>query len=103
MLSCTDHKAALTLPPLLAFQWVGGITPTLAQEIRISANSIQKMYTLRGVIHFAQNHFTAHVRVASGTWFHNGMVTGRSLVWQPLQDHHLSTTVCAIYSQLPTL
>jgi hypothetical protein len=72
------------LPPLLAFQWVTGTTPTLEQQINVTANNTQKIYTLKGVIHYANSHFTTHIILTSGTWFHDGIVTGRSVAWQPL-------------------
>jgi hypothetical protein len=81
------------LPPLLAFQWVGGNAPMLEQEINITANTSHATYTLRGVIHYTLNHFTAHIVLASGTWFHDGIVTGQSLAWQPLQQQHQDTVI----------
>jgi hypothetical protein len=85
---------------LLAFEWPEGVTPVLPNVIRITANNEQHMFALKGVIHYADNHFTDHVRLPSGTWFHDGIVTGRSLMLQQLQQHHLDRSVSAIYSQI---
>ncbi|KAF8241104.1 hypothetical protein L208DRAFT_1229863, partial [Tricholoma matsutake] len=58
---------------------------------------------LKGVIHYAHNHFTAHMKLPSVTWFHDDIVTGHSLMLQQLQQHHLNRSVSAIYSQIHVL
>ncbi|KAF8237914.1 hypothetical protein L208DRAFT_1127085, partial [Tricholoma matsutake] len=64
------------LPPLLAFEWPGGEAPTLTDIIVVSTNNEECRFTLIGLIYYEHNHFTAHVKLDSGTWFHDGMVTG---------------------------
>jgi hypothetical protein len=61
------------------------------------------MFTLLGIIYYGFNHFTAHVKLTSGTWFYDGMVTGRRLTKQPDEGHDHSGAICAIYRQLSTL
>jgi hypothetical protein len=98
---CNQQQIRITtfycLPPLLAFEWPGGVTPSLPDIITVTAE-IQQAYALKGVIHYGQNHFTAHVKLTSGTWYHDGMVTGRALALQPLLQQNLNTAICAIYS-----
>jgi hypothetical protein len=101
---CNERQMRVTtfhhLPPLLAFDLTGGLMPTLPLTISIIANEMQQTFTLKGVIHYAHNHFTAHVRLATGTWFHDGMVTGRALRQQPLQQQHFNTAISTIYSRV---
>lgn len=101
---CNRQQVRVTmfhhLPPLLAFEWPGGTMPGLPEVITITSAGGQQAFALRGVIHYGHNHFTAHVTLTSGTWFHDGMVTGRALTLEPLQQRHLNTAICAIYSRL---
>jgi hypothetical protein len=40
------------LPPLLAFEWPGGETPTLPDTIRVSIDNEGCMFTLIGIIYY---------------------------------------------------
>ena len=74
------------LPPLLAFEWSGGVRPDLPETITITPSDSQQAFALRGVMHYGQ--------------FHDGMVTGHVLTLQPLQQQHLNTAICVVYNQL---
>ncbi|KAF8224266.1 hypothetical protein L208DRAFT_1512701 [Tricholoma matsutake] len=100
---CNQQQIRITtfhcLPPLLAFEWPAGVTPSLPDIITVTAED-QQTFALKGVIYYGQNHFTAHVKLRSGTWYHDGMVTGCALTLQPLLQQNLNTPICAIYSRL---
>jgi hypothetical protein len=85
------------LSPLLAFEWPGGEAPALSDMIRVSTSNEECMFALLGIIYYGFNHFTAHVKLSSGTWFHDGMVTGCRLTKEPSQGHYHSNAICAIY------
>jgi hypothetical protein len=87
-------------PPLLAFEWPLGRAPLLPDRVTIDANGEQVQFALKGVIYYANNHFTAHVKVSSGTWFHDGMVTSKTLLWEPIQPCHMLTATTAIYCRV---
>jgi len=67
--SCPQERRTMFqhLPPLLAFKWPGGETPTLSNTIGISTDNEERMFTLLGIIYYGFNHFTAHVKLTSGT------------------------------------
>ncbi|KAF8222552.1 hypothetical protein L208DRAFT_1322126, partial [Tricholoma matsutake] len=85
-------------PPLLAFEWSDNELPDLDEFITVVVNTTAATYILKGIIHYQDNHFTAHVNLSSGTWFHDGIVTGQSLILQQLQPHLMNTAIIAIYS-----
>lgn len=90
-------------PHLLAFEWdTTGNAPSLQNTIVITCNNIKITYTLKGVIYYANNHFTYHVILNSGMmWYHDGMVTQQTLTLynQPVSADHLATATVANYCQ----
>ncbi|KAF8809765.1 hypothetical protein BYT27DRAFT_7019149, partial [Phlegmacium glaucopus] len=66
-------------PPLLAFDLSNNFnSPYVDAELDV----IGVQYFLRGVIYFANQHFTEHIVTHSGlVWYHDGMFTGHSLVY----------------------
>lgn len=72
----TDDRFYLA-PPLLAFD-LGQHVPTINCLIRVTCNDgLEVAYSLRDVIYYANEHFTARGITSSGqTWFHDGMFTG---------------------------
>jgi hypothetical protein len=101
-------------PPLLAFD-LGNNAPSLDPMLRISCRQpgpgrqdtgtpVSNRYSLRGVIYFENNHFTERVITSSGmVWFHDGMFTGRSLLYETnnLTSESISrdNAVMAFYSR----
>ena len=95
---CNAYLLRITIfvqaPPLLAFD-LGNNAPSLDPMLRISCQQpgpggqdtgtpvSNHCYSLRGVIYFENNHFTERVITSSGmVWFHDGMLTGRSLLYE---------------------
>ena len=57
-------------------------------------------YNLRGVIYFDDNHFTEHVVSSTDMiWFHDGIFTGRTLIYesQNLNSINTQNAVMAFY------
>ncbi|KAF8224097.1 hypothetical protein L208DRAFT_1313359 [Tricholoma matsutake] len=85
-------------PPLLAFQW-GGIPPPLNTSLQISCDGAASTYLLRGVIYYANQHFTAHFLNSAGTsWHHDGMARRGALILQSPSQAQLATAIVAVYS-----
>ncbi|KAF8220714.1 hypothetical protein L208DRAFT_1071954, partial [Tricholoma matsutake] len=52
-------------------------------ELDITSGSVRRKYHLRGLIYYAAEHFTACFIARSGmVWYHDGLLTGRSLVYE---------------------
>ncbi|KAF8240422.1 hypothetical protein L208DRAFT_1233248, partial [Tricholoma matsutake] len=84
--------------PLLAFQW-RGIAPPLNTSLQISCDGAASTYLLRGVIYYANQHFTAHFLNSAGTsWHHDGMTRRGALILQSPSQAQLATTIMAVYS-----
>ena len=70
-------------PPLLAFDLSNGSDLTLDPVVWMSCEHSRVRYVLRGVIYFENQHFTERVVTRSGMiWYHDGIFTGRSLVYE---------------------
>jgi hypothetical protein len=66
-------------PPLLAFDLSNNFN---SPHVDAELNVIGVRYILRGVIYIANQHFTELIVTGSGlVWYHDGMFTGRSLVY----------------------
>ena len=51
--------------------------------LELTCENLRKRYDLRGVIYYAADHFTTRVITSSGmVWYHDGLLTGRSLVYE---------------------
>ena len=85
--------------PILAFEW-GSQQPAIQNTITIVCKTTCVTYSLKGIIYYADNHFTAHFKSADGTtWYHDGISTQHSLILQPLHISQMTTAVVAIYCQ----
>ena len=86
-------------PPLLAFDLSNNFD---SQYLDPELNIIGVQYFLRGVVYFANQHFTEHIITGSGmVWYHDGMFTSHSLVY--ISDNCATVTshgtTMAIYAQ----
>jgi len=80
-------------PPLLAVELTSNL-PSFDSVLSLRVDDRYCRYSLRGVIYHAGDHFTARVVTKSGmVWFHDGITTGSSLVYEsqnvssiPIQD-----------------
>jgi hypothetical protein len=91
-------------PPLLVFD-LGLHVPTMNRVIHITCREGRRVaYNLRGIIYYANEHFTARVVTSTGqTWFHDGMFTGCSLLYdsQAITSIDTNGAVLAIYASEP--
>ena len=84
--TCNAHLLRKTYfvqtPPVLVFD-LGCSMPSLSPELWITCGTGHVRYTLRGVVYLKNEHFTLHVITSTGMiWFHDGMLTGSSLVYE---------------------
>jgi len=71
-------------PPLLEIDLQEGMS-AFDPDLTIEVNRLRRTYSLRGVIYYddAAEHFTARIVTKAGiVWYHDGIFTGRSLVYQ---------------------
>jgi hypothetical protein len=88
-------------PPLLAFD-LGNNAPFFNPVLSVSCRDTHVRYSLRGIIYFENGHFTERVITATGmVWFHDGMFTGRSLLYETNDLTSISRdhAVMAFYSR----
>jgi hypothetical protein len=92
----------VSTPLLLAFDLtVIGSDCVLSQMLNIPVHDQQAQYKLSGIIYHGNNHFTSRIVNSAGmVWFHDGLVTGNSMVYDGLIDS-LDLSVCR--SKLATL
>jgi len=77
------HTTFVQTPPLLVFDLSIGSALSLDSIVWISCENTRVCYVLRGVVYFNNGHFTERVVTSSGmTWYHDGIFTGRSLVYE---------------------
>jgi hypothetical protein len=91
-------------PPLLSFDLSNGSRLTLDPVVWISCENSRVRYVLRGVIYFDNNHFTERVVTSTGmVWYHDGIFTGRSLVYETQNLTSITTenAVMAFYIRSP--
>ena len=109
-MTCNIHLTKSTTfvqtPPLLAFDISNGSRLSLhpSPVLWISCDDSRVSYNLRGIIYFDNNHFTEHVVTSTGmVWFHDGIFTGRSLVYesQDLTSITTENAVMAFYLRSP--
>ena len=67
--------------PLIAFDFAGH-SPEIDQNVNILINGRNREYQLRGVLYFGHEHFTSRIISESGTWFHDGIETGQSVMYE---------------------
>ena len=91
-------------PPLLAFDISIGSTLSLDPVLQISCDNSHVCYNLRGIIYYDNSHFTVRVVTSTGfIWFHDGIFTGRSLVYESHDLNSITTekAVMAFYIRSP--
>jgi hypothetical protein len=93
-------------PPLLAFDLSNNV-PFLDPFLWISCqlDDTRTRYSLRGIIYYENSHFTERVITSTGmVWFHDGMFTGRSLLYESSNLTSISrdNAVMAFYSRDPS-
>ena len=88
-------------PPLIIFD-LGACVPTLSSVILIPCGETSQVpYNLRGIIYYKDQHFTSRFVTGTGViWFHNGMFTGSSLIYegQNIDSITTETATIAIYT-----
>ncbi|KAF8237409.1 hypothetical protein L208DRAFT_1247768 [Tricholoma matsutake] len=76
-----------------------GTPPPLNTSLQINYNGAASVYLLRGVIYYANQHFTAHFLNTTGdTWHHDGMARGGALTLERPSQALLATAIMAMYS-----
>ena len=98
------HTTFIQTPPLLAFDMSTGLVSSINPILWTLCNSTRVRYVLRGVIYFDDHHFTECVVTSTGmVWFHDGIFTGRSLVYesQGLTPITTENAVMAFYIHSP--
>jgi len=98
------HTAFVQTPPLLAFDLSNGSALTLDSVVWILCENSRVRYVLRGIIYFNNQHFTERVVTSTGMiWYHDGLFTGRSLVYesQDLTSITTENAVMAFYIRSP--
>ena len=98
--TCNIHLTRCTTfvrtPPLLAFDISNVSTLSLDPVLWILCDNTRICYNLRGIIYYDNHHFTERVVTSTGMiWFHDGIFTGRSLVYES-QDLNSITTENAV-------
>ena len=92
----TKYSTFVHTPPFLAFDISNGSTLSLDPVLWISCDKSRIRYNLRGIIYYDNQHFTERVITSTGMiWFHDGIFTGRSLVYES-QDLNTITTENAV-------
>jgi hypothetical protein len=85
-------------PPLLAFQW-GGAPPLFNTGLQVNCNGVVREYLLRGIVYYANQHFTAHFLNSNGSsWHHDGMARDGVPILQRPSQHQLTTAIAAVYA-----
>jgi hypothetical protein len=96
----TKYITFVRTPPLLAFDLSSGSTLSLDPVLWILCNNSCIRYNLRGIIYYDNQHFTERVVTSTGMiWFHDGIFTGRSLVYESQELNSITTenAVMAFY------
>jgi hypothetical protein len=99
--ACLFRKTSFVqTPPVLVFD-LGTSVPSLSPELSITCGTTRVHYTLKGVVYLDNEHFTSRVITsASMIWFHDGLLTGASLVYESRDISSISTdgAVMAFYT-----
>jgi hypothetical protein len=70
----------LQFPPVMVFD-LGACVPSLSSILWITCNETRISYSLRGIVYYSNHHFTSRFVTGTGMiWFHDGMLTGSSLI-----------------------
>lgn len=88
-------------PPVIVFD-LGVCVPSLSSVLRITCGEdVRASYNLRGIIYYRNHHFTSRFISRTGMiWFHDGMFTGNSLVYegQNIDSITTETAIMAFYT-----
>jgi len=85
--------------PLLAIDLPHNV-PSLDGALHVNIIGRRCRYVLRGVVYYVADHFTARIVTKGGmVWFHDGMSTGSSLVYesQDMASIPIRNVVMAVY------
>jgi len=99
--ACLFRKTSFVqTPPILVFD-LGTSIPSLSPELSITCGTTRVHYTLKGVVYLDNEHFTSCVITSTSMiWFHDGLLTGASLVYESQDISSISTdgAVMAFYT-----
>ena len=98
------HTTFVLTPPLLAFDISIASTLSLDPVLWISCDNSRVCYNLRGIIYYDNHHFTERVVTSTGLiWFHDGIFTGRSPVYESHDLTSITTenAIMAFYIRSP--
>jgi hypothetical protein len=92
----TKSTSFVQTPPILAFNisnhYNNGSTLSLDPVLWILCDNTNISYNLRGIIYYNNHHFTERVVTSTGMiWFHDGIFTGRSLVYESQELNSITT------------
>ena len=99
------HTVFVQTPPLLVFDLSNGLVVSIEPILWILCGGNRVQYVLRGIIYFDNQHFTERIITSTGmVWYHDGIFTGRSLVYesQGLTPITTENAVMAFYIRSPT-
>jgi hypothetical protein len=89
-------------PPIFTIDLGEGAFPQ--ETLELTSQNVRRRYNLRGVIYYAADHFTTRfITNAGAVWYHDGLLTGRSLVYEsmvPSQIPH-EDAIVGIYMRSP--
>ena len=78
----------LVLPSVIAFDF-SGHRLDINHSIKITYDSVRHKYRLAGIIYYGHGHFTTQVVLLNGQlWFHDGITTGRNMIYQGKLTHN---------------
>ena len=75
--------------------------PSLSSILWITCDETRVSYNLRGIIYYKDQHFTSRFITGTGMiWFHNGILTGSSLIYEgrDIDSITTETTIMAFYT-----
>ena len=84
-------------PPVIIFDLGGsGYVPSLSSNVLIPCGETGRVthvhYSLRGIIYYENQHFTSRFVTGTGMiWFHDGMLTGSSLIYEGQNINSITT------------
>jgi hypothetical protein len=95
----TQTVSYIDLPKIIAFDIVDKSTTIDSTISVVQQSEIILNYRLMGIIYFGDMHFVSRVIRPDGqVWFHDGMSTGRNLIYQGNLNSH-ETDLSAIHSK----
>ena len=89
-------------PPVIIFEFEGGVVPSLSPILWITGGETGRVrYNLRGIVYYNDQHFTSRFVTGTGMiWFHDGMLTGSSLIYESQNIDSITTdrAIMAFYT-----